>query len=111
MSMLPIGAPPPSGSRKGPFIESRLLLESSHPAENRAPGWNVVRYYPSNGSDHFGRASLGGALALGLVEQLLAQAQVFGRSLDIFVRSNVLEGAFERHFKRRIELDALAVTL
>jgi hypothetical protein len=54
-------------------------------------------------------AGLRRAFALGFVEDLLAKAQVLGGGFDVFVGADVLEGAFEGHLERRVELNAFAV--
>src|SRR6266702_3383246 len=41
--------------------------------------------------DHLGRSALGGALALGFVQDLFAQPQVLGRRFQIFVGADVFE--------------------
>src|SRR6266542_4328027 len=56
--------------------------------------------------DEFEHAGFFGALALIFVEDLFAQAQVFGSGFDVFVDVDILEGAFQAEFERSIELDA-----
>src|SRR5665213_1323285 len=59
----------------------------------------------------FGRPGLRGAFALVFVQDFFAQAEVLRRRLHVFVRPDVFQGAFERHFQWRIELNSFAIAL
>src|SRR6266567_6433302 len=51
------------------------------------------------------------ALTLGFIEELLAQAQVLGRGLNVFVQVDVFQRPFQAELERGLELDAFAVAL
>src|SRR5512133_2492627 len=64
-----------------------------------------------SGSHNLHSPALCGSLALRFIKDLLPQPQVLGGGFHVFVRANVFQGTLQRHLQRRVELNALAVTL
>src|SRR5437660_11064207 len=91
-------------ARRGRIVGSPLATLRSQQAEREAFVRDLSRY-------HLRGAALRGPFALIFNEQLLAQTQVLRRRLDIFVRTNVFQSAFQRELEGRVQLDALAVAL